>query len=233
LTSSKANALHSLERPGRAPRHVPDEAIIKSDRKTRPLRFVVMAPKPHSTLEGLAELSESAKSVSFAAFHLHLLGLNARVLATKLGEKGRAFSVLSNEWVVLGSLFESSMHRLQDLTETLLRGLTRSMIRGKRARLLRECEADFKKLSIQIDHDETGAAGELLKVRSELQSLVDEAVRGCLLGRVIARSAKIEAGWSTDSRDVLTALANDFEAQLASILPSLRTLDSLQREGLR
>ncbi len=191
-----------------------------------------MAPTTHSPLENLAELSEAAKSVAFAAFNLHLLGLNARVLATKLGDKGRAFSVLSNEWVVLGTLFETSMHRLQTLTEKLLQGLSHSMVRRKRARLLRECAADFTRLGIQLDEEPPTSATQVRTARVELQSVVDEAMRGCLLGRVIARSAKIEAGWSDDSREVLTALANDFEQQLASILPSLRTLDVLQREGL-
>jgi hypothetical protein len=191
-----------------------------------------MARNNHSPLENLAELSEAAKSVAFAAFNLHLLGLNARVLATKLGDKGRAFSVLSNEWVMLGTLFETSMQRLQTLTETLLQGLSQSMVRRKRARLLRECAAEFEKLDLRIDDGELTARTQVHGVRAELQSVVDEAMRGCLLGRVIARSAKIEAGWSDDSREVLTALANDFEQQLASILPSLRTLDVLQREGL-
>jgi hypothetical protein len=221
----------TLHDPPPCARQIPDDQNELRCPRTSVTDWV-MAPKPHSPLENLAELSEAAKSVAFAAFNLHLLGLNARVLATKLGDKGRAFSVLSNEWVVLGTLFETSMHRLQTLTETMLQGLSQSMLRRNRARLLRECAADFEKLAIRVDDGARDTRHQVQAARVELQSVVDEAVRGCLLGRVIARSAKIEAGWSDDSREVLTALANDFEQQLASILPSLRTLDVLQKEGL-
>ncbi len=187
-------------------------------------------PSHRSSITALAELSEAAKTVMYAAFHLHLLGLNARVLATRLGDEGRAFSVLSAEWVVLSKRFDASMRQLERLTETLLRGVSRTAIERKRAGLLAQCEGPFKAHGGSFAP--ARAHVELAAAKLELHAVVDDALRGCLLGRVIARSAKIEAGWSSTSRETLSSLAGEFEEQLASILPSLRSLEVLQRQGL-
>jgi hypothetical protein len=186
-----------------------------------------------SQLTDMAEFSEAAKSVVFSAFNLHLLGLNARVLATKLGDQGRAFAVLSAEWVVLGRQFEASMKSVETLTEHIVRGISRAMIRRYRAELLSHCEADFKGHggSFKQHHDQR-EQNDFFVIRQQLRTVVDEALRGCLFGRVIARSAKIEAGWNPESQQILSTLATDFEGQLASILPSLRTLDLIERRGL-
>jgi methyl-accepting chemotaxis protein len=189
----------------------------------------VNPPAHQSSILALAELSEAAKTVMFAAVQLHLLGLNARVLATRMGDEGRAFSVLSAEWVLLSKRFGTAMHQLERLTETLLRGISRTSINRNRARLLVQCEGPLKAYGASFG---TRAQPELAEAKLELNAVVDEALRGVLLGQVIARSAKIEAGWSATSRETLANMAEEFEHQLADILPPLRSLRALQRQGL-
>lgn len=188
---------------------------------------------PSSPLVGVAQFSEAAKSVMFSAFNLHLLGINARVMATKLGTEGRAFGVLSAEWVTLGQLFDTSMRSLQALTETIVRDISRSMIGRKRRALLGECQADLKQFAslVQGSADQREQAN-VASTRQSLRKVIDEALRGCMLGRVIASSAKIEAAWNPSSRQMLEALASEFEGHLATILLPLRTLDTLERRGL-
>lgn len=187
---------------------------------------------PNSPLVGVAQFSEAAKSVMFSAFNLHLLGINARVMATKLGTEGKAFGVLSAEWVTLGQLFDASMRSLQALTENIVRDISRSMIGRKRRALLDECHADLKQFARTFDSAIQREQATVISTRQSLRKVIDEALRGCMLGRVIASSAKIEAAWNPSSRHLLEALAAEFEAHLATILPPLRTLDLLERRGL-
>jgi hypothetical protein len=187
---------------------------------------------PTSQLIGAALFSEASKSVVFSAFNLHLLGINARIMAAKLGTQGQAFGVLSAEWVKLGHLFETSMRELEALNERIVRTISHSMIGRKRRALLGECQADLERFgSLRLSTTKHPEPADLA-TRQALRKVIDEALRGCTLGRVITSAAKIEAAWHPTSRQLLDALASDFESQLTAILPPLRALDALEREGL-
>jgi hypothetical protein len=173
-------------------------------------------------------MTEAAKSVLVSAFELHLLGLNARVMATRLGANALGFGVLSGEWVALGRQLDQQMHALEAVSEQVVRAVSQEQLRRNRWRLLSACEAADCIGPLRAVRFEAEA---LREARLGLRMAIAEAQRACTLGLVIARTAKIEAAWSSVARESLGALALDFEQQLGSILPSMRKLAHLERRA--
>jgi len=115
----------------------------------------------------------------------------------------------------------------------MVKGISATMVRSIRSRKIEECQAAMQGQQAHFLRSKVRQeVVDLLEVRRALRAVVEEALRACLFGRVIARSAKIEAGWNPESQVLLSTLASEFEAELGSILPSLRTLDTLERRGL-
>lgn len=194
-----------------------------------PPQVALSAVSGPSPLVALTEMAEATKAVLFSAFQLRLLGLNARVLATRLGDQARGFGVLSGEWVALGRSLDELMRALDRVNETVIGAVGREQLRRRRWRLLTSCEAvDALPPLSQV----RAPSGEVRDARLALRLAVSEALRACTLGLVIARTAKIEAAWSVTARESLGALALDFEGQLGSILPELRKLVNLERRAL-
>jgi hypothetical protein len=180
-----------------------------------------------SPLVSVSEMSEAAKAVQVSAFHLHLLGLNARVMATRLGAQAQGFGVLSGEWVALGRRLDEQMRALERVSEQVIHAVSRETLRRQRWRLMQAADAVVPVLSTMRDEHE-----DVREARLALRMAVAEALRACTLGLVIARTAKIEAAWSAAARESLGGLAHDFENQLGSILPSLRKLVAIERRAL-
>jgi hypothetical protein len=180
-------------------------------------------------LASAARLGQASQTVLGAAFQLHLLGLNARVMAARLGDQARGFATLSSEWVTLGKGLDAQSRALDQVSERLVRAISGRSMRRNRRTLLEACAPDAR--LAPWPPGERDLEG-LQAVRKALRQLVAEAVRSCTFGLVIARSAKIEAAWSADARAALAALAVDFEAQLAIILPALRGVAALERREL-
>jgi hypothetical protein len=182
-----------------------------------------------SRLGSLAELCKSSEAVLGCAFQLHILGLNARVMAARLGQEARGFATLSTEWVALGRLLDQQMHHLEAVAERLARLIGAQAAARRRRDLLARCEPDDRVPALSrelVDHRQ------LRTERQALRLLVSDAQRACTFGLVIARSAKIEAAWSQDSRQALHNLAVEFEGHLSTILPVLRRLAVLERKEL-
>jgi hypothetical protein len=190
---------------------------------------MALARMHSSPLVSVSGVTEASKSVLVSAFRLHLLGLNARVMATRLGAEARGFGVLSAEWVALGRRLDQQMRALEGLSEQVVQAISRDQLRKQRWRLLSACEAGAL---VSLSGAVREQADDLTVARTALRLAVSEALRACTFGLVIARSAKIEAAWSSGARDALGALATEFESQLGEILPPLRTLVALERRAL-
>ncbi len=183
-----------------------------------------------SRLLALAELCQASQSVLACAFQLHILGLNARVLAARLGEEARGFATLSSEWVGLGRQLDEQMHHLEQASEHLVRTIGQQALARRRQQLLGACEPDER---VPVLGRELGEPPALRAQKLALRRLVAEALRSCTYGVVIARSAKIEAAWSSAARQALSNLAVEFEEQLGAILPALRRLSTLESKELQ
>jgi hypothetical protein len=182
-----------------------------------------------SRLFALSELCQASQAVLACAFQLHILGLNARVLAARLGDEARGFATLSGEWVSLGRQLDEQMHHLEQVSEKLVRIVGQQTLLRRRQHLLDACEADER---VPVLRRQLGVPRALGTERLALRQLVAEALRSCTFGIVIARSAKIEAAWSSGARAALSNLAVEFEVQLSTILPALRRLAVLESKEL-
>jgi hypothetical protein len=181
-------------------------------------------------LHSLSELCRASENVLGCAFQLHILGLNARVMAARLGVEARGFATLSTEWVALGRKLDEQMHQLEAVSERLVRIIGGQSVLRRRQQLLAACDPDERVPALRRDLQQ---AKGLRAERLALRQLVSDAQRACTFGLVIARSAKIEAAWSHAARQALSNLALEFEVQLSTILPSLRRLSALERKELQ
>jgi hypothetical protein len=193
-----------------------------------------------SQLLSVVQLNESARSVVDSAFQLHLLGLNARVLATQLGARARGFGVLSAEWVIISATLSELMARLEEVSGQLLAVQSREVMRERRQYLLdraigaaAQVRPDVRNYRHDFVLARKGKRQEFDGVRGKLRDLVAEATRAGMSGLVIARSAKIEAVSAGASAPTLTQLATDFETNLGEVMPSLLKLKKLEERGLR
>jgi len=182
-----------------------------------------------SRLFALSELCQASQAVLACAFQLHILGLNARVMAARLGDEALGFATLSTEWVGLGRQLDDQMHQLEKVSERLVRTIGQQTLQQRRQRLLEACEPDDR---VPVLRRQLAVPAELRADKQDLRLLVAEALRSCTFGIVIARSAKIEAAWSHGARQALSNLAVEFEVQLSTILPALRRLAALESKEL-
>jgi hypothetical protein len=191
----------------------------------------VRAIKKTGALKAVVDFSEHTKEVVWLAFNIRLLGLNARVLATRIGERAQGFGVLSGEWTSLGDQLRTQMEQLNRGRDALVRTASRRLIDGHRAQLVDRALALSGERGRAVATDRRGRPVAVSDLRHELEAVLAAAGSLCTFGLVISRSAKIEAAWAKDSAALLNDLAVDFERSIESVLPALKRLNKLAVEA--
>lgn len=188
-----------------------------------------------SELNQIVGVSEEIKQVVARALQIDHLAINAIVLAKQAGQAARGFGQVSLELSAFSHTLKTCMETLARRTDGLVDAVTSRLKRGRLQAILNlaatEPQAGANLLSAvrRAEEQREHWSRCLEQSRRDLAGELEQANQLAELGKVLARSARIEAAYGGAFGAPLALLSNDFANvidRIAGSLAVLRTLTS-------
>lgn len=178
-------------------------------------------------LARVVAVSEGVKAVVTDAFDVELMARNAMVQAHQAGAEARGFGEVSRNMGVMSRELDASMRGLWELAGAWVRAVTERMRIDRAAVYLERAmtgqgETAAVRKRAQARRAEAGERVEA--ARHELAERIGEVERLAAMGWALARSARIEATYSRQRRELLTDLSLQFSRTADHIYSALKGL---------
>lgn len=188
------------------------------------------SPSAARDLLRIVRINEEIKRVVAVAFKINIMALNAIFLAKRAGTSALGFGVLSNELRAFSRDLRENMLVLSRLIHEAVGEVSVVLQKSRQDELFRraaDAVPEHAGLAAVRDRRERQLAQRqqaIARLRRQLQVAFEDASRLAELGRVLAKSAKIEAAYGASFASSLSQVSGEFDGIVEEICTSLDKL---------